>query len=130
VLCKRNSFIVLSACLLFAQACRHGTAADLKIEHQISPQPPRVGRVAIALKVTDVSGKPVTGARIRLEGDMSHAGMTPVFAEAQETGDGTYRASLELSMAGDWVVVVRGVLRDGRQLERQFEVNGVAPEQF
>ena len=130
MLCKRNSFIVLSACLLFAQACRDRTVADLKIEHQISPQPPRVGRVAIALKVTDVSGKPVTGARIRLTGDMSHAGMTPVFAEAQETSDGTYRASLELSMAGDWVVVVRAVLPDGRQVERQFEINGVAPEQF
>lgn len=61
---------------------------------------------------------------------MSHAGMTPVFAEAQETSDGTYRASLELSMAGDWVVVVRAVLPDGRQVERQFEINGVAPEQF
>ena len=128
MLCKRNSFIVLSACLLFAQACRHRTVDELNLEHQISPQPPRVGRVAIALKVKDASGKPVTGARMRLEADMSHAGMTPVFAEAQETSDGNYRASLELSMAGDWVVVVRAVLPDGRQLERQFEINGVAPE--
>jgi len=58
---------------------------------------------------------------------MSHAGMTPVFAEAAETVDGRYRASLQLSMAGDWVVLVHATLPDGRKLEHQFEINGVAP---
>jgi hypothetical protein len=62
-----------------------------------------------------------------IEGNMSHAGMTPVFAEAIETGDGRYSASLQLSMAGDWVVLVHATLPDGRKLEHQFEINGVAP---
>jgi hypothetical protein len=56
---------------------------------------------------------------------MSHAGMTPVFAEAQDTGDGSYRAMMDLSMAGDWIVIVRAALPDGRKLEHQFEINGV-----
>ena len=100
---------------------------DLKIAHEISPQSPRVGRVAIALRVTDLSGKPVTGARITMEGNMSHAGMTPVFVEAKETGEGVYGATMDLSMAGDWIVVAHAELADGRKVERQFEINGVAP---
>jgi hypothetical protein len=83
--------------------------------------------VAITLKITDVSGKPVAGARIEIEGNMSHAGMTPVFAQASETGDGRYHATMNLSMAGDWVVTARATLPNGRKLEYQFEINGVAP---
>jgi hypothetical protein len=129
VLFKRNLYIVLSACLLFAQACRHKSAsvAEFNFEHEISPQPARVGPVTITLRIADASGKPVTGARIAIEGNMSHAGMTPVFAEATETGDGRYRASLELSMAGDWIVLVHATIPDGRKLEHQFEIDGVAP---
>jgi hypothetical protein len=125
VLCKRNSAIALCACLLFAQACRQKTAAPadvtLTLTHEISPQPPRVGRVVIALRLTDASGKPATGARVTLEGNMSHAGMSPVFAEAHEAANGNYRATMELSMAGDWIVLVHVTLADGRKVEQQFE---------
>jgi len=71
------------------------------------------------------SSKPLSGARVRLEGNMTHAGMTPVFAEAQEAEPGRYRATLEFTMGGDWVVIVHAVLPDGRQVERQFDVKGV-----
>ena len=129
MLFKRNLYVVLSACLLFAQACRQKSASivEFNFTHEISPQPVRVGPVTITLRIADVSGRPVTGARMAIEGNMSHAGMTPVFAEAIETGDGRYRASLELSMAGDWVVLVHATFPDGRKLEHQFEINGVAP---
>lgn len=53
---------------------------------------------------------------------MSHPGMTPVFAEARETEAGRYRATLELSMAGDWIVLVHASLADGRKVEQQFEL--------
>jgi len=59
---------------------------------------------------------------------MSHAGMSPQFAEAKETGAGRYQARLEFSMAGDWVILLHITLRDGtKQLERQFDVPGVQP---
>ena len=60
-----------------------------------------------------------------LEGNMSHAGMVPVFAEATEIGPGRYRAIMELSMAGDWFVQVHLSLPDGRKLDHQFEIKGV-----
>jgi hypothetical protein len=51
--------------------------------------------------------------------------MRPVFAEAQEPEPGRYRTELEFTMAGDWVVLVRLDLPDGRRIERQFDVKGV-----
>ena len=57
---------------------------------------------------------------------MSHAGMAPVFAEAKELEPGRYRSTFELSMAGDWFVLVTVTLPDNRKFERQFEIKGVA----
>ena len=67
------------------------------------------------------------GAQIKLEGNMSHAGMSPAFADTLEVAAGEYRANMELSMAGDWVILVHLTLSDGVKLERQFEIKGVAP---
>jgi YtkA-like len=71
--------------------------------------------------------KPVAGAHIKLEGDMSHPGMAPVFAEAAEAEPGSYVAHLRLTMAGDWVILVQGTLANGRRIDRQVDVKGVLP---
>ena len=112
---------------MLAQACRHESepAPDLTVAHEVSPQPPGVGPLTITLRVADVSGKPATGVRIKLEGNMSHPGMTPVFADAKETGSGRYSSTMELTMAGDWYFVVHMTLPDGRETEHQFEIKGV-----
>ena len=107
--------------------CRSGPLPDVRIAPELTPQPPRVGQVTITLHVTDASGKAVSGARIRLEANMSHAGMTPVFADAAEAEPGRYRSNMELSMAGDWIVLVHLTLPDGAKVDRQFEIKGVAP---
>ena len=124
---RRKSIIALCFCLALAQACSDQSepAPDLTLTHEVSPQPPRVGALTITLQVADASGKPLTGVRLKLEGNMSHAGMTPVFADARETEPGRYSSTMELSMAGDWFFVVHMTLPDGRESQRQFEVNGV-----
>lgn len=118
----------LCLCLVLAQGCRHQNEAlpDLTLTHEVSPQPPRVGPVTITLKLTDASGKPMPGARITLEGNMSHPGMVPEFADTTEIEPGRYRAVLKLSMAGDWFVLAHLTLPDNRRLDRQFEIRGVA----
>ena len=58
---------------------------------------------------------------------MSHAGMTPVFADAVEFEPGLYRSTIGLTMAGDWIILVHLTLPDGLKVERQFEIKGVAP---
>ena len=124
---KHISLIVLCVCFAFTQGCRHQNepSSGLTLAHEVSPQPPRVGPATIVLKLNDASGTAVNGARLELEGNMSHPGMVPVFAEATEIEPGQYRATLELSMAGDWHVAVRITLRDGRKVERQFEIKRV-----
>lgn len=110
--------------------CRHQsrtTPANLTVSYEVSPLPARVGDVTITIKIKDGSNEPVAGARIKLEGNMSHAGMAPVFAEAKEIGRGQYRTNMNLSMAGDWQVLVRLTLPDGREVDQQFEIKEVAP---
>ena len=98
-----------------------------RLSTTISPEPARVGPASITLKLADAAGKPVTGAKIAMEADMSHAGMSPVFAEAKEGEPGRYQAHLEFPMAGDWVVLLHITLPGGKKLERQIDVKGVRP---
>ncbi|HEV7682040.1 MAG TPA: FixH family protein [Pyrinomonadaceae bacterium] len=111
---------------LLATGCqRRPEAPIVTIEHEVSPLPARLGPATITLRVIDLSGHAVTGARITLEGNMSHAGMAPVFAEAKELGSGRYQAHLEFTMGGDWIVLVHLTMPDGRKSEQQFDVKGV-----
>ena len=98
--------VLACAALLLASGCREPTEpeAAVAIEYGISPQPVRVGPVALSVELRDASGKPVAGARVSLEADMSHAGMAPVFGENQEVAPGQYAGSLDFAMPGDSVV--------------------------
>jgi YtkA-like len=100
---------------------------ELTIESEISPVSPHVGPAIITLRLTGATAKPVAGAAIALEADMSHAGMSPVFAEAKETEAGRYQAHLEFPMAGDWVILLHITLPGGKKLERQIDIRGVQP---
>lgn len=91
---------------------------------QISPQPPHAGPITVNFKLADAA-KPLTGAHVTLEGDMTHAGMTPVFGEAQEVSPGQYHGQVTLSMGGDWVVLMHITLPDGKKIEEQMDVPGV-----
>ena len=126
----RNKVSLLCLLCLFMAgfiSCRSQSSPEVFVAHEVLPQPPRVGQVEIRLRPTDASRKPLTGAQIKLEGNMSHAGMSPVFADTLEVVPGEYRANMDLSMAGDWVILVHLTLSDGVKLERQFEIKGVAP---
>ncbi len=92
----------------------------------VAPDPPRVGPVQVSLALTE-GGQPVGGAEVRLEGNMSHPGMQPVFGEAREVAPGRYEAPLDLTMAGDWFVLAQITLRDGRSLSRTRQLPGVRP---
>lgn len=83
-----------------------------------------MGPLTLSLDLSEKRG-PVEGAEVRLEGTMTHPGMAPVPATASETSPGRYVGRLDLSMAGDWVVLVDARLRDGRTLHRQIDLPGV-----
>jgi YtkA-like len=120
--------LVLAICISASLAGCRRTAAptpDVVMRHDVAPQPPKVGPATITVSLADVAGKPIAGARVSLEGNMTHPGMKPVFGEAGEIGSGRYQASIEFTMGGDWIILVRVDLPDGQKLEREFEVKGV-----
>ncbi len=124
-----NRFLLALVCatIVLVSGCRKPVESKpvVTIDFEISPHPVRVGSAALTLRLKDSSGKPIIGARIALEADMSHAGMSPVFSETKEVGMGQYQGRLEFAMGGDWVVLVHVTLADGQKFDRQENVPGV-----
>lgn len=106
---------------------RPNTSSGVTVDFQIKPKPVTVGPVIIFFALTDAANHPVTGAQIAVEADMSHPGMSPAFARANEVQPGHYESHLSLAMAGDWVILLHGTLPNGEKLEWQFDVRDVRP---
>ena len=120
--------ILLLTLITGLAACQRGSSSDISdigLDLTISPDPPAVGPATIKLNLTNADGEPITGASIELEGNMSHAGMVPVFSQATELEAGLYEAPLQFTMGGDWFILVKVNLPDGRKMERQIDVPGV-----
>ena len=124
---KKRLYAVFLLTLLILVGCRGRSegARDVSVQLMVTPSPPQVGPAMVVVTLAAPDGSPISDATVRLEGNMSHAGMKPVFAEAQEVTPGRYEASLEFTMGGDWFIIVRASLPDGRTLERQIDVPGV-----
>lgn len=100
-------------------------SGDVTVTLAFDPQPPRVGPAEAVVTLAGKDGRPVTGAVVKLEGNMNHAGMEPVFADAKEAGPGRYTASMKFTMGGDWFVLIDATLPDGRKVSRKVDVPGV-----
>ena len=86
-----------------------------------------VGPATLTVVLGHGDDDPATGATVRLEGHMTHAGMAPVLAAAVERFPGVYEMSFAFSMRGDWVLLVSAVLPDGRSIEQHIDVANVQP---
>ena len=120
------TLLIFSGIVLLMVACSRSAAkSSVSVtDKEVGPNPARVGPMTVSFHLTEAS-KPVSGAEVSLEGDMTHAGMTPVFAEAHEVAPGQYRGNLTLNMPGDWVLLLHVTLPDGRKLEDQIDIRGV-----
>ena len=103
---KRRLPTFLAIVLTLVAACRQQqpvAPADIALELIASDTV--VGETTLSLKVTDSDGVPVSNpGTLSVRGDMSHAGMVPVFAEAEEASDGVFSLPFEWTMAGAWIV--------------------------
>ena len=127
---KRYSVLLihLFPLIMVLTACQRGDSSDIPeigLNLAISPDPPAVGSAMVTLTLTNADGNPISGANIEVEGNMNHAGMTPVFSQATELGQGLYEAPLQFTMGGDWFILVKANLPDGRKMVRQVDVPGV-----
>jgi len=124
---QRLTASIVLVCSL-AAGCAGRASDSIRISWTLDPSPPVVGQPIVArLTLRDAAQKPVAGARLRLEGLMSHPGMAPVTAAVTDRGNGEYEAPLQFTMAGDWILLVTGELPDGMPLKQQIEINAVRP---
>ena len=133
---RRVLTVVILACSLATACAAPGcdvhwdrqpeSSGAINVSWTLDPSPPFAGTpIVVRLTLRDRDHTPVTGARLRLEGLMSHPGMAPITAPVTERGNGEYEAPLQFTMAGDWVLIVTGELSGGGQIKKQIEINGV-----
>jgi len=84
-----------------------------------------VGLNTFTVTLTRTAGERLVGAHVSLEGDMSHAGMSPVFTGAKEISPGRYRGTLDLNMRGDWVILFHVELATGETFDRQVDLRNI-----
>jgi YtkA-like len=122
--------ILALVCGLVSTACgrRAVLAEDVSVEWKLTPAPPIVGTPALGeITLRDRAHRPVHGARLQVVGLMSHPGMAPVFPAVTERGDGVYQVRLQFTMGGDWILLVTGLLPDGRKFSHQIDIANARP---
>ncbi|MEZ4518537.1 MAG: FixH family protein [Chloroflexota bacterium] len=119
--------LILVLALVLTTGCRREsrqTSDDgLSIELMTPLFDPEAGRNFVDIRILDPAGSLVSDATLHLRGDMTHAGMVPVFAESAGAQGDFYRVPFEWTMTGDWVLTVDAELGDGRQASRQFDIS-------
>ncbi len=97
---------LLATLLLVAAACRQEqklSASDVVLDMSVSDL--LVGETTLTLRVSDKQGKPLAEpGTLSLRGDMDHAGMIPVLAEADNAVEGVFSVPFEWTMGGSWTV--------------------------
>ncbi len=119
----------LAMLLLMCVACRQvqqPAASDIVLEMAASEL--QVGATILTLRVHDKQGNPLTElGTVSLRGDMEHAGMTPVLAQAESTVAGFFAVPFEWTMAGSWIVEASLPLATDEVLQKQFHFEVAAP---
>ncbi|MBS1254072.1 MAG: hypothetical protein MAG451_03128 [Anaerolineales bacterium] len=122
--------VVMLLGVLFVAGCDRRSetnSGDVQVDVEVSPQPLEVGPAQVTVMLRDANDKPIENAAVEVEGNMSHAGMVPVIAEATGGDDGRYvTQDFEFTMAGEWFIIVRATLPDGRTMEQTFDLQSVA----
>lgn len=99
----------------------------LALEVALADESPSVGTPAhLRIRLTSL-GAPVTGALVQVEGNMTHAGMEPLFVDAAEVAPGEYEAALAWTMGGEWFLRVRATLPNGSVVEQVERIEVATP---
>lgn len=128
---RRALYVVVLLILLLAllsgcgrsQSAVTQTSDDYQVSFATEPAPPSQGAGIVLVTIKDKEGQGVDAARVAIEGNMNHAGMTPENAEVTTGANGEYRLPLNWTMGGEWYVDVKITLRNGEEVRRRFPVN-------
>ena len=99
-------------------------AGQYDVEVKIDKNPPVVGDNNISIEIKDASGKYVSNAKVRVEYSMpAMPGMPAMhYKEDAAVSGNTYKAVMNLSMAGSWNVAVK-IKKDGKTNTIKFNVD-------
>lgn len=90
------------------------TVDGVRVELTSQPQRPGTGgETTYTLRLLDAGGKPVTGARVTLQGRMAD-GMTVLAPLRRAAEPGMYRGRVMFTMQGLWNLIVRVVRKNQR----------------
>lgn len=130
---SRRAFLLAGAAILLmvaVSACGRSQSAtgvqtndDYQVTFATEPAAPAQGDGVVVIGIKDKAGQPVDGARVAIEANMNHAGMTPEYANAATSEGGIYRLPLNWTMGGAWYVDAKITLEDGQELRRRFPVD-------
>ena len=99
-------------------------AGGYKVIVKIDKNPPVVGDNNMKIDIKDASGKNVTDAKVKVEYSMpAMPGMPPMnYKTNAELKDTTYKAKINLSMAGPWNIAVK-VTKGGKTNSIKFSID-------
>jgi RND family efflux transporter MFP subunit len=81
-------------------------AGDLALGFTTNPSPVRIGENDIQVTVSNQQGKPVSPAQVQLTFTMPMPGMLPATVPMTSRAEGTYEATVNLGMAGQWDLTI------------------------
>ena len=128
---KRMICMICVVATLVVAACGSGAngGATGGSNLKITLLPVSGGRAAttLTIQVMDKAGKAVTDAAVSLEGNISHAGMSPAQSDSVRdaddgASDGQYTVPFAFNMLGDWVITVYVKLPDGTVNQQDIPV--------
>lgn len=107
--------------LLLAAACRQQRIAPADIQLDLTTTNALIGETTLLLAVIDKDGNAITDpGALRVRGDMSHAGMVPVFAETDQSANGVFSLPFTWTMPGGWIVEASLTLPSGELAVESF----------
>ena len=120
--------LATSTALLFV-GCHpkpRAAAGTIQASVQFDPNPPTThGPVKLKIVLSDSNGNALPLSEFAVEGDMNHAGMSPVFAQLHETAPGEYSGEIQFTMGGDWFLLLSGQLPGNTHIVKKVDVRGV-----
>jgi hypothetical protein len=125
--CAARRGLVLLVAALLAGACGAPSSTDdVSSSWTLDPSTPTSREpMHLVLALRNRAGQPVRGAKLQMAAHMAQPGMAPLVTDAAEDAPGSYTATFQFTMSGDWTVVASGTLADGRRITRSAELRTV-----
>lgn len=108
--------------------CKQQTASlqnEYKVHYSLKSNKLSVGETDFHFKVSDSKGEMVEVRDFLVEGNMTHPGMVPVYGESKKIDNGQYLVTMDLTMAGDWILFISFKNAEGQIIKKELPLNGV-----